>query len=114
MPVAGCGRAPPGVRWRDAIGGRPDGAFHESSRCRDGVGGIRAGMADTVCSSGIDQTPPSLTVDVRPAFVVGNIVANGLEFDHGSVHDGYRATIQWSATDDVGVCWYNLYAEACR
>jgi hypothetical protein len=57
-----------------------------------------------------DQTPPSLSVNVRPAFVMGNIVANGLEFDTVQYTTDIAQLIQWSATDDVGVCWYSLYA----
>ena len=56
-----------------------------------------------------DQTPPSLTVSIRPAFVVGNVVT---DFPIETVHytSDIAQVIQWSATDDVGVCSYDLYA----
>jgi len=56
-----------------------------------------------------DQTPPSLTVSIRPAFAVGNVVT---DFPIETVHytSDIVQLIQWSATDDVGVCSYDLYA----
>ena len=56
-----------------------------------------------------DQTPPSLTVSIRPAFEVGNVVTDSpIETVHYTT--GIVQLIQWSATDDVGVCSYDLYA----
>ena len=63
-----------------------------------------------IAHAAFDQTPPSLTVTVRPAFVVENIVTDSqIETVH-YVSD-VSQLIEWSATDDVGrVCSYDLYA----
>lgn len=71
--------------------------------------GFTVGLQLPVAHAAFDQTPPSLTVTVRPAFVVGNIVTDSqIETVH-YVSD-VSQLIQWSATDDVGVCSYDLYA----
>lgn len=66
---------------------------------------------------GYDQTPPVLTVDVKPAFVVGNIVTpkkyESQLADGTVVYTWYTQNIaeftRWSATDDSGrVCYYHL------
>ena len=65
------------------------------------------GTQATFARAALDQTPPLLTVPVRPAFVVGSVV------DQRIPEDGYyfaqiQQLIQWSATDNVGVCSYDL------
>jgi hypothetical protein len=60
-------------------------------------------------NAAFDQTPPSLTVNVTPAFVVGNIVTDG-EIDTVHYTRDIAQLIQWSATDNVGVCSYDLFA----
>lgn len=55
-----------------------------------------------------DQTPPSLTVNVRPSFVVGDIVEDN-QIELFFTRD-IAELISWSATDDVGVCSYDLTA----
>ena len=69
--------------------------------------GLMFGTQATFARAALDQTPPSLTVPVRPAFVVGSVV------DQQSPEDGYyfaqiQQLLRWSATDNVGVCSYDL------
>lgn len=60
-------------------------------------------------NAAFDQTPPSLTVNVTPSFVVGNVVTDG-QIDTVHYTNDIAQLIQWSATDDVGVCSYDLFA----
>ncbi len=71
--------------------------------------GFLLGTQLPLAQAAFDQTPPSLTVNVRPAFVVGNIVTDSpIETVHYT--SDVAQLIEWSATDDVGVCSYDLYA----
>ncbi len=67
------------------------------------------GVQAQTASAAVDQTPPVLVVDAKPAFVVGNILAPPSE-DPELVNFTYgiEQLLNWSATDDVGVCWYDL------
>src|SRR5882672_7265664 len=60
-------------------------------------------------NAAFDQTPPSLTVNVTPSFVVGNVVTDD-QIDTVHYTRDIEQLIQWSATDDVGVCSYDLFA----
>ena len=66
------------------------------------------GLQLPVAHAAFDQTPPSLTVTVRPAFVVGNVVTDS-EIETVHYVNDVSQLIQWSATDNVGVCSYDLY-----
>ena len=57
----------------------------------------------------IDQTPPSLTIPIKPAFVVGNVVERSIDVVESVeyVHN-IQQLIQWSATDNVGVWNYDV------
>ena len=91
-----------------SIGGA-DGTFREGLHRLDDGRGVHGGVAVACPHAAFDQTPPSLTVTVRPAFVVGNVVTDSqIETVH-YVSD-VSQLIRWSATDDVGVCSYDLYA----
>jgi hypothetical protein len=57
----------------------------------------------------LDQTPPTLSVPVRPAFVVGSVV-DDYELEGFTFAENIAQRIEWSATDDVGVCSYDLHA----
>ena len=70
---------------------------------------LAAGVQAPAANAAFDQTPPSLTVSVTPSFVVGNIVTDApIETVHYTTD--IAQLIQWSATDDVGVCSYDLFA----
>lgn len=71
--------------------------------------GFMVGTQLPVAQAAFDQTPPTLTVDVRPSFVVGDIVTDSpIETVHYT--SDIEQLIQWSATDNVGVCSYDLFA----
>ena len=59
-----------------------------------------------------DNQPPKLSVALKPAFVVGSIVSVSQPFDVDP-ENGYTSEIRqamgWSATDNVGVCSYDLF-----
>jgi hypothetical protein len=57
----------------------------------------------------LDQTPPALSVPVRPSFVVGNVVED-YAIDTYWYASNISQLIKWSATDNVGVCSYDLYS----
>jgi hypothetical protein len=62
-----------------------------------------------VAHATIDQTPPNLTVGLRPAFVVGSVVED-YQLEGFWYTRNVQQLIRWSATDDVGVCSYDLDA----
>jgi hypothetical protein len=63
-------------------------------------------------SAAIDQTPPKLHVPVRPAFVVGNRLDQYRLIEDRTYWytTNIAQLIRYSATDDVGVCSYDVYA----
>ena len=72
--------------------------------------GFILGAHPSFAQAAYDQTPPSLSVNVTPSFVVGNTVTDQpIETVHftGDV----AQLIQWSGTDNVGVCSYDLFAQ---
>lgn len=56
----------------------------------------------------IDQTPPTLSVNIKPLFVVGSVVERFTQFPV-EYATNVAQLIQWSATDNVGVCSYDLF-----
>ncbi|MEO8424163.1 MAG: hypothetical protein ABI595_09680 [Actinomycetota bacterium] len=71
--------------------------------------GVMWGTQLPLAHAAFDQTPPTLTVNVRPSFVVGDIVTDSpIETVHYA--SDIEQLIQWSAIDDVGVCSYDLFA----
>jgi hypothetical protein len=63
-------------------------------------------------TAALDNNPPKLTVALKPAFVVGSVISAAAPFDIDP-ENGYTfsiaQSIHWSATDDVGVCNFDLY-----
>ena len=59
-------------------------------------------------TAAIDQTPPNLTVNIKPLFVVGSVVDRDTTFPVEYAVN-IAQLIQWSATDNVGVCSYDLF-----
>jgi hypothetical protein len=57
-----------------------------------------------------DQSPPSLTVPVEPAFVIGNIVQRLPSCGDTEFTTNIGQSIKWSATDNHGVTSYDLLA----
>ena len=55
------------------------------------------------------KTPPNLTVNIKPLFVVGSVVDRDTTFPVEYAVN-IAQSIQWSATDNVGVCSYDLFA----
>jgi hypothetical protein len=67
------------------------------------------GLQVQVANAAFDQTPPTLTVQAKPAFVVGNILAAPSDDPEAALFTyGIAQQLTWSATDDVAVCWYDL------
>jgi len=62
----------------------------------------------SLAQAAFDQTPPSLAVPVRPAFVVGSVV-NDYPIDTYWYASDISQLIKWSATDNVGICSFDLY-----
>lgn len=60
-------------------------------------------------TAAIDQTPPNLTVNIKPLFVVGSVVDRDTTFPVEYAVN-IAQSILWSATDNVGVCSYDLFA----
>jgi hypothetical protein len=56
----------------------------------------------------LDQTPPTLDVPVRASFVVGDVVEDYELAGFWFTRD-VAQLIRWTATDNVGVCSYDLY-----
>lgn len=71
--------------------------------------GVMWGTQLAPAHAAFDQTPPTLTVNVRPAFVVGDIVTDS-EIETVHYTNDIDQLIQWSAIDNVGVCSYDLFA----
>lgn len=72
--------------------------------------GFILGTHPPFAQASYDQTPPSLSVNMTPSFVVGNVVTDQpIETVHytGDV----AQLIQWSGTDNVGICSYDLFAQ---
>jgi hypothetical protein len=76
---------------------------------------VLTGLASSAVAA-VDQTPPVLTVGVKPAFVVGSQVSvspfcindpEAFPVDCPYASD-IAQLVTWSATDDVGVCSYDL------
>ncbi len=83
--------------------------------------GLTLGTQVTFAQAAWDQTPPVLTVPVKPAFVVGNILAApDIPPPGGDPTDlftnGIDQLLTWSATDNVGVSYYatSLIIPACE
>ncbi len=72
--------------------------------------GFILGTQSPFAQAAFDQTPPSLSVVVTPSFVVGNIVTD-LPIDTVHYTSDVAQLIQWSATDNAGVCSYDLFAQ---
>lgn len=70
--------------------------------------GFMLASSVSFAQAAFDQTPPSLAVPVRPAFVVGSVV-NDYPIDTYWYARDIAQLIRWSATDNVGVCGYDLY-----
>ena len=67
------------------------------------------GLQVHVANAAFDQTPPSLTVEAKPSFVVGNVLAVPSDDPEVAFFTyGIAQQLTWSATDDVAVCWYDL------
>ena len=73
------------------------------------LAGFMLATSVSLAQAAFDQTPPSLSVPVRPAFVVGNIV-DSFPIDTYWYAQNIAQSIRWSATDNVGVCGYDLYS----
>ena len=74
-----------------------------------GLVGFMLATSVSLAQAAFDQTPPSLAVPVRPAFVVGSVV-DDYPIDTYWYAQNIAQSIRWSATDNVGVCGYDLYA----
>jgi hypothetical protein len=72
--------------------------------------GFILGTQSQFAQAAFDQTPPSLSVVVTPSFVVGNIVTD-VPIDTVHFTTDVAQLIQWSATDNAGVCSYDLFAQ---
>jgi hypothetical protein len=72
--------------------------------------GLVAGVLSTSAIAAIDQTPPTLTVNIKPRFVVGNVVSRDTTFPI-EYATNIAQLIKWSATDNVGVCSYDLFLQ---
>lgn len=70
--------------------------------------GLMLGTQATFARAALDQTPPTLTVPARPAFVVGSVV-DDYAIDSYWYSSNIAQLLKWSATDDVGVCGYDLF-----
>ncbi len=71
--------------------------------------GIMLASSLSSAQAALDQTPPTLTVPVRPSFVIGDIVEDYTTVGYWYAND-IAQLIKWSATDNVGVCSYDLLA----
>lgn len=70
---------------------------------------VSLGLQVQIAQAAFDQTPPSLTVEAKPSFVVGNILDAPSEDPEIALFAfGIAQLLTWSATDDVAVCWYDL------
>ena len=73
------------------------------------LAGFILATSASLAQAAFDQTPPSLSVPVRPAFVVGSVV-DDYPIDTYWYAQNIAQSIRWSATDNVGVCGYDLYS----
>jgi hypothetical protein len=70
--------------------------------------GLMLGTQLSSAHAALDMKPPTLTVPVRPSFVVGSVV-DDYPIDQYWYARNIAQLIKWSATDNVGVCSYDLY-----
>jgi hypothetical protein len=70
--------------------------------------GLMLATSSAFAWAALDQTAPTLNVPVRASFVVGDIVED-YELDEFWFTTDVAQVIRWSATDNVGVCSYDLY-----
>ena len=72
--------------------------------------GLMIGVLSPPATAAIDQTPPTLTVNIKPLFVVGSVVDRFTQFPV-EYATNIAQSIEWSATDNVGVCSYDLFLQ---
>lgn len=69
------------------------------------------GIWSTPVMAAPDNKPPTLRVGLKPAFVVGTVISAAQPYDVDP-QNGYTTDIaqamKWTATDNVGVCTYDL------
>jgi hypothetical protein len=71
---------------------------------------LMVGALSPPALAAIDQTPPKLKVNIKPRFVVGSTVERFTSFPV-EYAENIAQLIKWSATDNVGVCSYDLFLQ---
>ena len=87
------------------------GVYQFRARMRRFSNGAASGWSPVaVADTTADRTPPQLNVGPKPAFVVGTIVDPVQMVEAPNFFaENIAQRITWSASDDVGVCSYDLY-----
>jgi hypothetical protein len=70
--------------------------------------GLMLATSVPMVRAALDQTPPTLTVPVRPSFVVGNVVDDYSLSGYWFANNIAQLS-RWSATDNVGVSSYDFW-----